>query len=220
MEQDSQATNFYMACPLCEESILQCKCATLQNIESDSSCTINSIDETPLCCNCGGFTRECLCETPPIWNNHQEEKISRSVRGSPVRGVNYSQIRRNLFSSIPSIYLTVCERRGGGTRGIFEVYNIKIIHECRLKVGETRVIKSNAVVFQTPTEKVGFLAVVNSNSNYWLFNQSSSFFCLKEGVLPTGFNGIVSVSIVNVSRKCVVLRPGTNVGSIHFNRFI
>ena len=220
MEQDSQATNFYMACPLCEESILQCKCATLQNIESDSSCTINSIDETPLCCNCGSVTRECLCETTPIWSNHQDEKISRSVRGSPVRGVNYSQIRRNLFSSIPSIYLTVCERRGGDTRGIFEVYNIKIIHECRLQVGETRVIKSNAVVFQTPTEKVGFLAVVNSNSNYWLFNQSSSFFCLKEGVLPTGFNGIVSVSIVNVSRKCVVLRPGTNVGSIHFNRFI
>ena len=220
MEQDSQATNFYMACPLCEESILQCKCAALQNIESDSSCTINSIEETPLCCNCEGFTRECLCETTPTWNNHQEEKISRSVGGSPVREVNYSQARRNLFSSIPSIYLTVFERRGGSTRGIFEVYNIKITHECRLQVGETRVIKSNAVVFQTPREKVGFLAVVNSNSNCWLFNQSSSFFCLKEGVLPTEFNVIVSVSIVNVSRKCVVLRPGTNVGSIHFNRFI
>ena len=174
MEQDSQATNFYMACPLCEESILQCKCATLQNIESDSSCTINSIDETPLCCNCGGFTRECLCETTPIWNNHQvEEKIPKSGRGTPVRGVNYSQIRRNLFGSIPSIYLTVCERLGGGTRGIFEVYNIKIVHECTLQVGETRVIKSNPVVFQTPTEKVVFLAVVNSNSNYWLFGQSS-----------------------------------------------
>ena len=225
MEEHTPTDNIYIACPLCEENVTSCKCSIQSDSKSDSSCSLGSVDEAPLCVHCGGFTRDCVCEYPPAWSTQDvEKKIRRSNhsdRETPVReGVNYTGIRRNLFSAIPSIYLSVHERGGEETRPIFEIYNIKSIQPCVLQPGQTALIKSNIVVIDEKTEKVGFLAIVNSSPHHWLFTQSSSFFSIKEGVLSMEFRGVLSVSLINTSRKCIILRPGTNVGSLHFNRFI
>ena len=229
----------YAVCPLCEEGVSKCFCGSLTSPKTDSSCSLRSEPEQPLCSQCDEMVINCNCDfqlhdiAPEsglclncglIDPQNQLCGWSKPIADSfladtPVRK-NNSKARRQLFKSIPTLSASTIEGQDGFLRGDFEVYQVKAFESCNIGIGETALITTN-VIFPPQTEKaIGFFTVVNIHPGYWLYNPLVTTFVIKEGVLPTNFTGTLNISVLNKSDDQVTIMAGTSLGCLQFHRFI
>ena len=217
----------------------KCECnITTSTPKVDSSCTLESTVEIPICGVCGAVVRDCFCDY--LTHEVMEDGVCiqcgldnpgnqicewrgeppLQIDGTPVRKASRLNSRRNLFKPVPLHYVCSAEGENGFYRPEFELYQIYATDSYIVNPGQTVRLNTNIVVKETLTRPVGFFAIGNQHPGYWLYKQCSSKFYLKEGVLSTNYQGVLLVSVLNKSTDIVTIRQGTNLGCLCFNRYM
>jgi dUTPase len=150
----------------------------------------------------------------------------------------------NVFTTFNVIYISILHRWGrhlvwtlGGIylkqshynsfvivreRMVFWDQSLKILATDSYTVnpGQTVRVKTNIVVMHSLGDPAGFFTITNQHPGYWLHKQCSAKFYMKEGVVSTHYTGVILVSVLNKSTDNVMIRQGTTLGCLQFNRFI
>ena len=228
--------NTYLACPLCELSIVECVC-TLQHTPGavDLSCSIKSMEEEPVCFLCGKLTKGCLCELAAHRiigdtgmcgrcgtinpDNQLCNLTNLAATSTPVRKSGRSA-RKRLFDDIPPQYITNSEIPGGYQKADFENYQIRASYDTVIKPGLTASIPTNIILLSDKEKPAGFFSLVNQHNSYWLYKPCHENFKIKEGIIPAFFSGSLFVSMLNKTKSEIAIASGTSIGCLQFNKFV
>jgi hypothetical protein len=216
----------------------KCECNITSTPKVDSSCTLESSVEIPLCAVCGRVVRDCFCDF--LTHEIMEDGVCIQcgldnpgnqicewrgepplhIDGTPVRKTSGMNSRRNLFKTVPLQFVCNAEGENGFYRPEFELYQIIATDSYTVSPGQTVRVSTNIVVKQSLGHPVGFFSIVNQHPGYWLYKQCSSKFYVKEGVVSSHHQGVLLVSVLNKSTDIVTIRQGTSLGCLYFNRFM
>jgi hypothetical protein len=235
-EKNNQAV--VICCPLCEEPATKCTCSF--DFEEPESCTIGSQSQTLICGVCGNLIVSCLCD----FSTHNIDldsgicskcgamqpgnQICTSgdvdncdiITSTPKIKKENTRTRRRLFEEIPPHYVTASEGVNGFAKPEYEIHPIKSSESIFLSPGESANIKTNVILTEPIGKIVGFLSISGNPQCYWLGSMTNHCFCIKTGVLPGDHIGGLFVSIINKTSSSIVVKLGTNLGVLEFQKFI
>jgi hypothetical protein len=116
--------------------------------KTDSSCTLETTDETPLCSVCGKIVRDCFCD----FVTHQILEDT---------GIC---IQCGLDNPCNQIFNG--EGENGFFRPEFKVYQILVTDSYIVNPGQSVRVKSNIVVMHSLGDPAGFFTITNQHPGY------------------------------------------------------
>jgi hypothetical protein len=232
-------TNVLIVCPLCDEKFSQCRCNV--DWEDENSVSIRTEADTIICGFCGNLISNCMCDFPQ--HNINKETgvcvkclqhspgnqlcISRSagqsdvVTSTPKSEKEKSASRRKLFADdVPYHYVSTSVPTDSFTKPDYEVHPIKCKQSVFLGPGESVNLSTNVIITEAVGTVTGFLFIMGNPPQYWLESMTASCFCIKTGVLRGDYAGSLSVSIINKMSESIVVKSGTNLGLLKYQKFI
>ena len=230
--------NVLIVCPLCDEKRSQCRCKL--DWEDENSISIQTQPDTVICGFCGNLISNCLCDLPLHDIDMETGVCSKCLQHSPgnqlctSRCDNQSDIltstpkpekekfgaRRKLFKDVPLHYVSTSVPTDSFTKPDYEVHPVKCRHSVFLEPGESLNLLTNVIITEAVGRVTGFLAVSGNPPRYWLESMTTSCFCIKTGVLPGDYVGSLTVSVINKMSESIVVKGGTNLGLLMYQKFI
>ena len=227
-----------IVCPICEEKYTQCQCKF--DWENENSVTINLQANTIICGLCGSLISNCLCDIPHHEINLEsgvcikclqhapgnqlctssDVKPSNTITSTPKSTGEKKGARRKLFDEIPFHYVSTSMSNDSITKPDYELYPVKCDQSGFLGAGESKNISTNVIIIEPIGRIVGFLSVSGNPLRYWLQSMTTSCFCIKTGVLPGDYIGNLTVSIINKMDEAIIVKEGTNLGFLEYQKFI
>ena len=230
--------NILIVCPLCEEKSSECRCKF--DWEDEKSISIQSQPATIICGFCGNLISNCLCDTPMHDIDLETGVCSKCLQQSPGNQLCTSgctsqsdvltstpkvekekfRARRRLFKDVPFHYVSTSVPTDSFTKPDYEIHPVKCRHSVFLEPGESLNIITNVIITESVGRVTGFLAVSGNSPGYWLESMTANCFCIKAGVLPGDYVGSLTVSVINKMSESIVLKGGTNLGFLEYQKFI
>jgi hypothetical protein len=106
------------------------------------------------------------------------------------------------------------------TKPDYEIHPVKCRHSVFLEPGESLNIITNVIITESVGRVTEFLAVSGNSPGYWLESMTANCFCIKAGVLPGDYVGSLTVSVINKMSESIVLKGGTNLGFLEYQKLI
>ena len=106
------------------------------------------------------------------------------------------------------------------TKADYELHPVKCQQSVFLEAGESRNILTNVIIIEPIGRVMGFLSVSGNPPRYWLEAMTTNCFCIKTGVLPGDYIGNLTVSIINKMDEPIIVKEGTNLGFLEYQKLI